>query len=245
MGWAGVPEPDPPGAVRKAFQPHARATLQHGHVCACSARRARSRSSPKAPSCSRSAAPPGTSSICRPSIGCGPRRSATRRSRCGCFRRRSTWPTRARARCSSSRATLETPCRSWWRPPIGSISPRRRGRQAGCAVAPRSAASARGPVDHRSGSQRARGARVARRRDRVDPNGRLLLRAPSCVIHRRRTGCSGVVEGARTTAALAASQFGPVSRSARTASSRSSMASGSGISEPVFGQILRRKGGSP
>ena len=43
----------------------------------------------------------------------GARRSATRRWRCGCFRPRSTWPTRAKARSSSSCATRPRPCRSW------------------------------------------------------------------------------------------------------------------------------------
>ena len=91
-----------------------------GTSAPCSARRARSRCSPRARRCSRSAAPRGTCSTCRRSTGCGRRRSATRRWRCGCFRRRSIWPTRARARCSSSCAIRTSPCRSWWRRPIAS-----------------------------------------------------------------------------------------------------------------------------
>ena len=193
LGRAGLRASDSSQvAVRAAPTSRTRARRCSTGTCArCSARRARSRSSRKGRRCSRSAAPPGTCSTCRRSIACGRRRSATTRWRCGSSRPRSTWPTRAKARCSSS-----------------SRDPRRRGHAAGGprrsprhadaarradagrrAVAPGSASPARRALGHGSRSERACGAGVARRRDGGGPDGPAAGRrrdpAPSAVGRRR------------------------------------------------------------
>ena len=131
-------------ACARAYQPHARATMQHGHVCAVltpsreiklfaegvgALRVPRRRLAPARPAGEVSA------------VGGGRRQRRARA--CACFRRRSIWRTRARARCSWSSA-IRRSCVALVAPadrldmPMPSV-----GQAPARAVPPRSASPAR------------------------------------------------------------------------------------------------------
>jgi hypothetical protein len=116
-----------------AYRQHAASTLGTRDTCIVLSPSHEIKSSPRAPTSSRSATPSGACSTSRPSTCSGCRPSARARSRRSCSSARSTWLTPVRAPCWSC---CVTPSRQepWSRPSIASIVPRppvRRARAVG------------------------------------------------------------------------------------------------------------------
>ena len=111
---------------------------------------------------------------------CGRRRSATRRSPVPVQSRRSSSPTPAKGRCSWCCAIRLTRSRRSWPRPDRLDTGAETGARRGTDTA-RPALPARRPDRHRARADRARGARVARRRDGDRPRGTPASRsARSC-----------------------------------------------------------------